>query len=737
VRIVIIGASGLVGSAALQAFEHAGHEVTGTYLRHPDEGLRPLDLADEQAVHRLIAEVQPEAVLLPAALTDVEYCESHAAEAHLANVVQVEHVLRACEQWHPLVVYYSTDYIFDGQHGPYSEESEPHPQSVYGHTKLAAECLVQSYARHLILRTTVVYGWRRSSMNFAVQMISKLNAGEQMWVPDDQVGNPTLAEHLGEVTVRLVQDDVRGVVNVAGRERLSRFAFAQELARTLNLDDGLLVPVPTASLNQQARRPLEGGFVLDRLQTLLGTEPLPLSQALAHFRRQWRADTIQRAAHSRVIPDEGQHLRQEISALVRRYYRAVHAPAPFTPYKTKVPFSGRVFGEEEMVNLVDSALDFWLTLGPYGDEFERRMSGVTGARDFVLVNSGSSANLVAIAALLSPQLERPLRSGDEVITPAVTFPTTLAPIVQNGLVPVFVDCAEATYNIDPGLVEEALTERTRAIFVPHTLGNPCDMTVLCDLAQTYNLYLIEDCCDALGGTYANRPVGAFGDLATVSFYPAHHMTMGEGGGVFVNKARFGRIVRSLRDWGRDCWCAPGEANTCGKRFGWQLGDLPLGYDHKYTYSHIGYNLKPTDMQAAVGLAQLDRLPEFVEVRRRNFQRLYDGLHDLEAYVILPRWLPRAKPSWFGFPLTLREGLSRRALIEWLEQASIETRLIFGGNITKQPGFRNIKYRVAGRLKNSDVVMQRSFFVGVYPGLSDEMIDFMIQRLRRGLTEIAV
>jgi CDP-6-deoxy-D-xylo-4-hexulose-3-dehydrase len=723
----------LVGSAARQAFEQAGHEVIGTYLRHPDEGLRPLNLADDQAVHRLIAEARPEAVLLPAALTDVEYCESHPAEAHLANVVQVEHVLRACEQWQPLVVYYSTDYIFDGQRGPYSEESEPHPQSVYGHTKLAAERLVRSYAHHLILRTTVVYGWRRGSKNFAMQMISKLNAGEQMRVPDDQIGNPTLAEYLGEVTVRLVQDDVSGVVNVAGRERLSRFAFAQELARTLDLDGGLLVPVSTASLHQQAPRPLEGGFVLHRLQTLLGTEPLPLSQALTRLRRQWRTDTIQRGARGQALPGEGERLKGEIATLVRRYYHTVHGPRSFTPFKSRIPFAGRVFGEEEMVNLMDSALDFWLTLGPYGDKLERRMRHLTGARDFVLVNSGSSANLVAFSALLSPYLERPLGPGDEVITPAVTFPTTLAPIVQSGLVPVFVDCEEATYNIDPGLIEGSLSERTRALFVPHTLGNPCDMTELCHIAERYNLYLIEDCCDALGGTYARKPLGSFGDLATVSFYPAHHMTTGEGGGVFVNKAKLSRIVRSLRDWGRDCWCAPGESNTCGKRFGWQLGDLPCGYDHKYTYSHIGYNLKPTDMQAAVGLAQLDRLPAFVAARQRNFQHLYEGVKDLEDYLILPRWLPEAEPSWFGFPITLRDRIARRPVIERLEQANIETRLIFGGNITKQPGFKAIKHRVAGSLANSDMVMERSFFVGVYPGLTDDMIDFMMQQIRAGVT----
>jgi CDP-6-deoxy-D-xylo-4-hexulose-3-dehydrase len=351
-----------------------------------------------------------------------------------------------------------------------------------------------------------------------------------------------------------------------------------------------------------------------------------------------------------------------------------------------------------------------------------------GARDFVSVNSGSSANLTAVLTLTAPQTERPLRAGDEVITPAVTFPTTLAPLVHAGLVPVFVDCELGTYNVDPALLAGAVSPRTRAIMVPHTLGVPCDMDVIVDLARRHDLYLVEDCCDALGATWRGRPVGTFGDLATVSFFPAHQMTTGEGGGVFVNTARLARVARSVRDWGRDCWCAPGEANTCGQRFGWQLGELPRGYDHKYIYSNIGYNFKPTDLQAAIGVAQLDRLPEFIAARRRNFERLYTALARHADRLILPTRDARSEPSWFGFALTVREGVSRAALVQWLETANIETRQLFAGNILRQPGYRDIAHRVHGTLERSDRVMRDTFFVGVYPGLTDAMVDFVAERI---------
>ena len=311
------------------------------------------------------------------------------------------------------------------------------------------------------------------------------------------------------------------------------------------------------------------------------------------------------------------------------------------------------------------------------------------------------------------------------ITPAVTFPTTLAPLVHGGIVPVFVDCEVETCNIDPSLIEDAISPKTRAVMIPHTLGNPCDLEIIGDIVRRHALLLVEDCCDALGSTFDGRLVGTFGDLATLSFFPAHHITMGEGGGVIVNSGRLSPIVKSVRDWGRDCWCAPGESNTCGKRFGWQLGELPCGYDHKYTYSNLGYNFKPTDMQAAIGVAQMDRLPAFVEARRSNFQKLYHGLESYADRLILPRWHPRAEPSWFALPITVQGGVSRRELVHWLEHANIETREVFGGNILKQPGYIGIPMRQGGTLERTDRIMRDTFFIGVYPGLTDEMIAYVL------------
>ncbi|OGR82366.1 MAG: lipopolysaccharide biosynthesis protein RfbH [Elusimicrobia bacterium RIFCSPHIGHO2_02_FULL_57_9] len=429
-------------------------------------------------------------------------------------------------------------------------------------------------------------------------------------------------------------------------------------------------------------------------------------------------------------------LKLEILKKVRQYYGLAHKPAKFIPHKTRIQYSGRVFGPEEMEALADSALDFWLTLGPYGDLFEKKMRKFFRSRDFVAVNSGSTANLTAVMSLMSRQLDNPLRAGDEVITPAVTFPTTVAPLVHGGLIPVFVDCEIGTYNINPHLIEAALSPKTRAIIIPHTLGNPCDMDIIGDIAKRRGLYLVEDSCDALGGTFQDKLVGTFGELATLSFFPAHHITMGEGGGVVVNAGRFSRIVRSVRDWGRDCWCATGKSNTCGKRFGWQLGDLPMGYDHKYIYSNLGYNFKPTDMQAAVGNAQVERIPDFVAARRKNFKRLYKGLEAYCDRLVLPTLDSRSNPSWFGFPITVKEGLSRRELVAWLENANIETRLVFGGNILKQPGYQGIAARVPGPLEQTDRIMNSSFFIGVYPGLTEEMLDYVLKTFKGFFAEKA-
>lgn len=419
---------------------------------------------------------------------------------------------------------------------------------------------------------------------------------------------------------------------------------------------------------------------------------------------------------------------------MRRYHASAFGAREFAPGETAVPCAGRVFDAEELVLLVESALDFWLTAGRYAAQFEREFAGRLGVRHALLVNSGSSANLVALSCLTSPKLgDRRLAPGDEVITVAAGFPTTVNPIIQNGLVPVFADVQVPTYNIDVGQLEAARSDRTRAVMIAHTLGNPFDLGAVADFARRHGLWLVEDCCDAVGSTYEGRAVGTFGDLATTSFYPAHHLTMGEGGAVLTDRPLLKKLAESFRDWGRDCWCGPGADDTCGKRFGWTLGDLPHGYDHKYIYSHIGYNLKLTDMQAAVGVAQLAKLDDFGAARRRNFARLRAALEGLQEYLILPEATPGSDPSWFGFPISVRPGapFARRDLVQFLDSRKVATRQVFAGNLLRQPAYRDIAHRKVGELPMSDFVMNRSFWVGVYPGLDERMIDYMAGVLGEG------
>jgi CDP-6-deoxy-D-xylo-4-hexulose-3-dehydrase len=421
-------------------------------------------------------------------------------------------------------------------------------------------------------------------------------------------------------------------------------------------------------------------------------------------------------------------LRAQILALTTEYFKEAFSKREFEPGITSIPVSGRVFDAAELQSLVDSSLDFWLTTGRFAVQFEKEFAQFFGLRHAVLVNSGSSANLVAISALTSPLLgEKALKPGDEVITVAAGFPTTINPILQNDLVPVFIDVQVPTYNVDVNQLEAALSPKTQAIILAHTLGNPFDLENVTAFANKHNLWLVEDCCDAVGATYQGKNVGTFGNLATVSFYPAHHITMGEGGAVLTNNPKLKTLVESFRDWGRDCWCEPGDDNTCGKRFEWQLGDLPYGYDHKYTYSHIGYNLKATDMQAAVGVAQLQKLSGFIQARRQNFVKLYTGLQDLQEYFILPEATPNSEPSWFGFPVAVRKEASftRTDVVHFLESQKIKTRLLFGGNLVRQPAYRNVPHRVVGSLENADFVMNQVFWIGVYPGLSETMLDFVI------------
>ena len=425
-------------------------------------------------------------------------------------------------------------------------------------------------------------------------------------------------------------------------------------------------------------------------------------------------------------------LKSQILQLVAEYYSVAFPQREFIPGSTSVPVSGKVFDQTELQYLVDSSLDFWLTTGRFAAEFEEKFAEWIGVKHCLLVNSGSSANLLALTALTSPELgEKRLKPGDEIITVAAGFPTTVNPIFQNQLIPVFLDIEIPTYNIDITKLESALSERTRGIMIAHTLGNPFNLNTIIEFVKKHNLWLIEDNCDGVGSLYQGQKTGTFGHISTVSFYPAHHITMGEGGAVLTNDTKLKKILESFRDWGRSCWCNPGVDNTCNKRFEWQLGDLPFGYDHKYTYSHVGYNLKMTDMQAAVGLAQLEKLPQFVQKRRENFDFIYEKLAGLQDVLILPQPTLKSVPSWFGFLISIREnaGFNRYDLVKYLEDHKIATRLLFGGNLIRQPAYKDLKYRVLGELKNTDFVMNNSFWIGVYPGLEQEKLSFVTTKIQ--------
>ena len=427
--------------------------------------------------------------------------------------------------------------------------------------------------------------------------------------------------------------------------------------------------------------------------------------------------------------NQDDEIRQEIFSKIRDLYNLKkQTKRTFVPGTSSIPYAGRVYNEKEMIALVDASLDFWLTNGRYAEQFEKGLAEFLGMKYCLLTNSGSSANLLAVSALTSSKLgDKRLKPGDEVITTACGFPTTLNPIIQNNLIPLFVDVELGTYNIQVDQIESAISDKTKAIIIPHTLGNPAKLNQISELVEKHNLWFIEDNCDALGSKYQGKFTGTFGHMSSCSFYPAHHITMGEGGAVLTNDPLLKKIIMSFRDWGRDCWCEPGCDNSCGKRFGWTLGDLPEGYDHKYIYSHIGYNLKVTDMQAAIGVAQLQKLPAFIEQRKQNFVRLFNVLEKYSRYVVLPQTLPDSDPSWFGFPILVQEQapFSRSDLVKHLDDHKIATRMLFGGNLLKQPAYKGIHFRVSGSLKNTDNVMNNLFWVGVYPGLTIEMVDYMI------------
>jgi len=426
---------------------------------------------------------------------------------------------------------------------------------------------------------------------------------------------------------------------------------------------------------------------------------------------------------------DAENIKQEIFKNVKKYYELQHPKKEFIAGKSKINYAGRVFDEKEIINLVDSALEFWLTTGRFAERFEKEFANFLGLRFCSLTNSGSSANLLALSALTSPKLgDKKVESGGEVITTACGFPTTLNPIIQNNLVPVFIDVELGNYNIKAADIEKALSEKTKVIFIPHTLGNPANLNKIIKIVEKYKLWFIEDNCDALGSRYNDKYTGTFGHISTFSFYPAHHITMGEGGAVCTNDLLLKNIINSFRDWGRDCWCDPGCDNSCGKRFMQEFGELPFGYDHKYVYSHIGYNLKLTDMQAAIGVEQLKKLPNFIEKRKQNFDFLYNFLKIYEKYILLPKWEKTADVSWFGFPILVKKEapFSRNEIVNYLEENKIATRMLFGGNLLKQPAYVGIQYRVIDNLENTDLVMNNLFWIGVYPDIINDELEYIVK-----------
>lgn len=729
---LVVGASSAVGTALSAALAHDWRVAPASRIERPH--LVQIDIRDPSSVAAAFRRTSPSviALVIDGSARAVEF-ERAADDADALFVAGTGALVEAARRSGARVVLLSSDLVFDGAGGPYGEDASPSPTTVFGAAKARAEELVLSLGHEgVVVRVSEPFAWDPSSANLAMEVWRRAGSGHRVIASHAWSVTPTPAEDVATAIAALLRTDVSGVVHVAGTKQLSRFEFARELASALRIDPAMVVDGPEW-LGGEGRE-LRLGLAFARLAGSAAWQPRPLEESMRRLRIATRR-TI-RASTADEHGSDAARLRGEILERVELHHQAARPERQFEPLRSRISYSGRVFGSEEVVSAVDAVLDFWLTLGPRGDDFERTLRDWFGASDAVFVNSGSSANLTAMLTLTSDRCPDRLRPGDEVVTPAVTFPTTLAPVVQCGLVPVLVDCDIGTYNADITTLEAAISPKTRCLLLPHTLGNPYDMDGVMELVRAHDLVLVEDNCDAFGARFGGQPTGSFGTLATLSFYPAHHITTGEGGAVIVNDRRLDRVVRSVRDWGRDCWCAPGESNTCGRRFGCQLGELPYGYDHKYIYSTLGYNFKPTDIQAAIGTVQLARLPEFLARRRHNFDRLYAGLKQFDQ-LVLPRSLPRAEPAWFGFPVTVQEGTSKDLLVQWLERRNIETRQVFAGNILRQPAYRDIQCRVPAPLTNSDRVMRDTFFIGVYPGLSNEMIDFVLEQFDEFFTGKAV
>lgn len=710
-RILVTGSSGLVGKCLVEHLRK-NHEVAGLSTSFSPWTDFAADVSDKKAVDVALDAFKPQVIVNCAALTNVDLCESEKGKAKKVNVDGTKNLCEWANRQEPCakLVQISTDYVYSGESkAPYDEESKTGPQNYYAQTKLLAEKEAQKAKSHAILRTTSVYGFDPAGKNFLMQL---LECRKKRKIPNDQVSNPTDVSLVCEYVSAVIQKDICGTYLATGPESLDRYAFAKKIIKAFDLEPALFEPARTSELGQKAKRPLNLSTNSKKLQKLAGIAPQSVDSCLQKIKGQ-------------MTSAEG--LEKVVMADVERYYDAKASQRKFTLGQNYINAANKVFDSDELQNGTRAVLDCWWTEGRFALEFEKKLASFLGVKFVALTNSGSSSNLLALSTLTSHLLaERALKPGDEVIAVAAGFPTTVNPIIQLGLVPVFVDVDLETLNINPALIEKAISPKTKAIMIAHTLGNPFDLEKVMAVAKKHGLWVIEDSCDALGAEWDGKKVGSIADIATFSFYPAHQMTMGEGGAVVTSNPLLYRIMCSVRDWGRDCWCKPGKDNTCGCRFSQQHGKLPFGFDHKYVYSHTGYNLKLTDMQVAIGLAQLKKLPGFVAARRQNKEKMLKMLQKHSKYFLFQKPLPKANPCWFGFTITLTKDCPflRIDLVNFLDAKKINTRPVFGGNLTRQPYFERLKYRVASELANTDYVMNSTFWISCDPALTAEKMDYI-------------
>lgn len=719
-KVCITGSAGFIGSKFFSKYKDK-YEMFGVSRRASPTTTHQGDITKEE-IFKILDIINPQIIIHTAMLPGgVDYHESHKEEAWNVHVRGAKNIAEWAKLNNAKIINISTDYVYEGTKGNYDENSETKPVNYYGETKLEAEKIIDQLINNAAhLRTTVVYGFEKDGKNFLMQCLQNSTIGREMRIPQDQISNPTHIDTLLNYIDRVIEKNLMGVYVATGKEAIGRNDFCKMIIKTFNLREELFKAVKTSELKQIAKRPLNNSTNSSKIQ--IDTQYTPLSaQEYLDMEKS-------------LMDKEPERIEQQILDLATKFYKTRFGEQKFFAGKTKIDPSGKLFDDKEIRNGISSILDGWWTEGRFAKAFEKKLASFMGAKKVILTNSGSSANLAAFYALTSPKLkERRIMLGDEVITIATAFPTTVAPIIQAGAIPVFLDIEpleRGSYNIDVSKLELALTNKTKAVVIAHTLGNPFNLSVIKDFCNKNRLWLIEDGCDALGSKWDGKMVGTFGDVSTLSFYPAHHITMGEGGAVIVNDIRLARIVESFRNWGRDCWCETGKDNTCKKRYDWQLGSLPRGYDHKNIYTHMGFNLKLTDMQASIGLAQLDKVESFINKRKENFKFLYDGLKKYEEELILPSALPEADPSWFGFIISIRENapFTREEMTSYLESKGIGSRALFSGNLTRHPGVASTNYRIVGDLKNSDRAMNNTFWIGVQPNITEEKRQYILKNI---------